>query len=134
MPIHVSLSDSWCKCLYTQRNVFEIVLNQPEIRLYLPFSDWLRTENERVHLVPNQSENGKHNLISGWFNEISKRFLCVKVDKGLMRAHLHDEGLVGVRPVLDAVAPEPLLCVVQKNYYKIYWLQILINIINESNY
>ena len=25
---------------YTQRNLFEILLNQPEIRLYLPFSDW----------------------------------------------------------------------------------------------
>jgi len=24
---------------YTQRNIFEILLNQPEIRLYLPFSD-----------------------------------------------------------------------------------------------
>ena len=26
--------------LYTQRNLFEILLNQSEIRLYLPFSDW----------------------------------------------------------------------------------------------
>ena len=26
----------------TQRNLFEILLNQPEIRLYLPFSDWFR--------------------------------------------------------------------------------------------
>ena len=25
---------------YTQRNIFEILLNQPEIRLYLPFSEW----------------------------------------------------------------------------------------------
>ena len=25
--------------IYTQRNIFEILLNQPEIRLYLPFSD-----------------------------------------------------------------------------------------------
>ena len=24
---------------YTQRNIFEILLKQPEIRLYLPFSD-----------------------------------------------------------------------------------------------
>ena len=27
-----------------------------------------------VHLVPNQSENGKYNLISGSFNKISKDF------------------------------------------------------------
>ena len=28
-------------------------------------------------MVPNQSENGKYNLISGRFNKISKIFLCV---------------------------------------------------------
>ena len=33
--------------------------------------------NGRVRLDPNQSENGNYNLISGWFNKISKRFLCV---------------------------------------------------------
>ena len=30
-----------------------------------------------VRLDPNQPENGKYNLISGWYNKISKRFLCV---------------------------------------------------------
>ena len=30
-----------------------------------------------VRLVPNLSENGTYNLISVWFNNISKRFLCV---------------------------------------------------------
>ena len=35
---------------------------------------WNQTQ---VCLVPNQSENGTYNLISGWFNKISKRFLCV---------------------------------------------------------
>ena len=30
-----------------------------------------------VRLDPNQSENGKYNLILFWFNKISKRFLCV---------------------------------------------------------
>ena len=49
---------------YTQRNLFEILLNQPEIRLYLSFFRliWIQT---KVHLDPNQSENGKYNLISG---------------------------------------------------------------------
>ena len=28
-------------------------------------------------LNPNQSENGKYNLILGWFNKISNRILCV---------------------------------------------------------
>ena len=36
---------------------------------------WNKTD---VHLVPNQSENSKYNLISGWFNKISNRFLCVQ--------------------------------------------------------
>ena len=31
----------------TQRNLFEIYLNQTEIRLYLPFSDWFGTANGR---------------------------------------------------------------------------------------
>ena len=31
--------------------------------------------------VSNQSENGNYNLISVWFNKISKRFICVYNDK-----------------------------------------------------
>ena len=31
-----------------------------------------------ARLDPNQSENGKYNLISGWFDKISKTFLCVE--------------------------------------------------------
>ena len=30
---------------YTQRNLFEILLNQPEIRFYLPFSERFGTAN-----------------------------------------------------------------------------------------
>ena len=36
---------------------------------------WIQTD---VRLDPNQSENGKYNLISGWFNKIWKIFLCVR--------------------------------------------------------
>ena len=35
---------------------------------------WIQTE---ICLNPNHSGNGKYNLISGWFNKIQKRFLCV---------------------------------------------------------
>ena len=62
---------------YTQRNLFEILLNQTEIRLYLLFSDWFGTAKQHpnsISLVPNHSENGKYNLISVWFNKIC---LCV---------------------------------------------------------
>ena len=34
--------------------------------------------NGRVRLDPNQSENGKYNLISDWFNKTSEKFLCVR--------------------------------------------------------
>ena len=32
-------------------------------------------------LVPNHSENGKYNLISGWFYKIEKIFLCVRNER-----------------------------------------------------
>ena len=46
--------------------------NQIVFTLYLLI--WNQTD---VRLDPNQSENGKYNLISLWFNKISKRFVCV---------------------------------------------------------
>ena len=52
-------------CFYAQRNLFEIALNQTEIRLYLPFSDSFGTENGQCPFaVPNHSEDGRYNLIS----------------------------------------------------------------------
>ena len=44
---------------HTQRNLFGILLNQPEIRLYSPFPPliWIQTE---VRFDPYQSENGKY--------------------------------------------------------------------------
>ena len=72
-----TLRGHWWKN-YILRNIFEILLNQTEIRLYLPFSDWFGTANGRcLFAVPNQAENGIYNLISVWFNKTSKRFLCV---------------------------------------------------------
>ena len=64
--------------LYTRRNLFEILLNQTEVRFYLPISDWFVTANGRPFAVPNQSVHDKYNLISVWFNNISKRFLCTE--------------------------------------------------------
>ena len=49
---------------YTQRNLLEILLNQTEIRLYLPFSIDLDVRKSMSVAVPNQSENSKYNLIS----------------------------------------------------------------------
>ena len=38
----------------THRNLFEILLNQPEIRLYLPFSDWIKTKRTSVSIQINR--------------------------------------------------------------------------------
>ena len=46
---------------HTQRNLFEILLNQTEFSLYLPFSDWF----------------GTNNPISVWCDKIWKIFPCV---------------------------------------------------------
>ena len=40
--------------LCTRRNFFEIFLNQPEIRLYLPFSDWFGSKWTSVWIQINQ--------------------------------------------------------------------------------
>ena len=56
----------WQKNKNPQRNLFEILLNLTEIRLYLPFSDWFETANEHCpFVVSNQSENSKYNRIWG---------------------------------------------------------------------
>ena len=51
-------------------------LIQTEIRLYFVLYQIVLNQMD-VRLDPIQSENGKCNLISGWFNKISKIFLCV---------------------------------------------------------
>ena len=71
--LHTRAAD--CCNAYTQRSLFETLLNQTEIRLYLPFSDWFWTKrtvfpNQNPIPIQNQSENGKYNLIWVWFNKI----------------------------------------------------------------
>ena len=78
---YILTCNNWNLKRYTQRNLFEILLNQTDIRLYLPFSDWFGSKSTDFRLVPNQSENVKYNLILGWFNKISKRFICVHINR-----------------------------------------------------
>ena len=62
----------------TQRNLFEILLILLLLNLIKNLNQILPLGTQAdVFLVLNQSEFGKYNLISGWFNKISKRFLCV---------------------------------------------------------
>jgi len=56
---------------YTQRNLFEILLNQTEIRLYLPFFDWFGTKRTSVWFHINQK---MVNTICFRFDLM--RFLC----------------------------------------------------------
>ena len=83
---------------YTQRNLFKILLNQTEIRLYLPYSDWFGAADGRSPFaVPNQSGNGKYNLISGWFNKIfEKIYLWYHWNplKGSLRTAVHHSNML----------------------------------------
>ena len=53
----------------------DLILNA--IKKYIYIYILVYTYQTDVRLVPNQSENGKYNLISVCFDNISKRFLCV---------------------------------------------------------
>ena len=65
-------------------------------------SYWIELKSDCIHhfpidlepnglpfAVPNQSENGKYNLISAWFNKIPKILLCVYAER---RQSLTDSG------------------------------------------
>ena len=55
--------------------IFFLGLNQTEIRLYLPCTDWFRTASGLcLFAVPNQSVHDKYNLIRVWFTAIWKGF------------------------------------------------------------
>ena len=53
----VEMAFPWNQIVFT---IFRLIRNQTDVRL-----------------IPNQTENGRYNLISGLFNKISKRFICV---------------------------------------------------------
>ena len=61
--------------IHTQKNIFEILLNQTEIRLYFPFT--IDLEPDGRPFGSKSIGNGKYNTISVWLNKISNRFLYV---------------------------------------------------------
>ena len=74
-----SLSDSKCIFLlvtvHTEKSFRNLIIsNRNQIAFTIFQLIWNQTDD---HLVPNQAGNGKYNLISVWFNMISKKFLCV---------------------------------------------------------
>ena len=54
------------------RNLIKSTWNQIVFTIFRLI--WIQTD---VRLDPNQSENGKYNLISDWLNKIKKKILCV---------------------------------------------------------
>ena len=61
--------------LYTGKSFWNLIKStRNPIVLTIFLLIWIQTD---VRLDPNQSENGKYNLITSWFNKVSKRFLCV---------------------------------------------------------
>ena len=46
--LHYSHSSANVKIWCTRRNIFQILLNRTELRLYLPFSDWFETKRTSV--------------------------------------------------------------------------------------
>ena len=89
--VYVLMYKHWCICIdvhidavflwgvHTEksfRNVFKSNRNQIVFTIFL---DWFGTASgHSPFFVPNQSENGKYNLILVRLNTISKRFLCVR--------------------------------------------------------
>ena len=61
--------------LHTEKSFWNLIKSTRNQIVFAIFRlIWSQTD---VRLVPNQSENGKYDLISVWFIMISKRFLCV---------------------------------------------------------
>ena len=75
--------------------------NQTENRLYLPFFDWFGTANV------------KYNLISLWFNKISKRFIGVNEHPArYTEKYLWSKPILGCNYTFSvALTPNGLLCV-----------------------
>ena len=73
---------------YTQRNLIKSTRNHIVFTIFRLI--WNQTD---ARLILNQSENGKYNLISGWFNKISKRFLCVHAFDTRRREVFSESGL-----------------------------------------
>ena len=117
------------KTIYQRkRNLFEILLHETEIRLYLPFSDWfLKANRHGPFAVPNQLENVEYNLISVWFSKISKRGLrmfyrqlAFKYRKIMLFFYVYYAIL------LCSFVVEIYLCIVLKNNKMYVWF-ILVN-------
>ena len=60
--------------LHTEKSFRNLIKSTRNKIIFTIF--WLIWNQTAVSSVPNQSENGKHNQISGWFNKTSERFLC----------------------------------------------------------
>ena len=67
--------------LYKQKYCFVVVLSCLSCLCTCTKARLIWNQTDTSVCVPNQSEKGKYNLISGWFNMISKRFFWVCVGR-----------------------------------------------------
>ena len=74
MKVIFSTKNHWLLTEKSFRN--NIIPNWNQIVFTIFQLIWKQTD---VRLVPNQSEDGKYNLISVWFKKILKRFLSIDV-------------------------------------------------------
>ena len=75
------------RCFYAQRNLFEILLNHTELRLYLPFSDWFGTKWTSVWFQINRQI-----VNTIWFrfdSIIFRKDFCVCQSSGPLPRGLH---------------------------------------------
>ena len=68
-------STQFRKDFHAHREIFPISYKSTWNQIVLTSFRLIRHQTN-VRLNPNQSETGKYNLISGWFNAIQKRFPC----------------------------------------------------------
>ena len=67
------LSDSYTRTIFFLKS-YKI---NPKLDIIYYFPIDLQQQTDGVRLIPNQSVHGKYNLISGWFNKISKRIRLI---------------------------------------------------------
>ena len=74
----IALKNSPTQNLYTEK-YFQNLIKSTRNQIVFTIFRLIRIQTDDC-LVPNQSDNGKYNLISVWFNKDWKKFLSVYVD------------------------------------------------------
>ena len=78
-----------CDYVHTEKYFRNLIKSQRNQIVFIIF--WLISNQTDVRLDPNQSKNGKYNLILVWINKVPKSFLCVQQNfRQLMNRLIND--------------------------------------------